>query len=250
MKTQLVTLLLVTLAFSTLANTQPMPKRQMHGWTYGLAMGINQELYKGYDQRVIPLPMLGYRGEKFDLYGPFMSYKAYQANDFTFKLSLSPRFAGFDESDSDFFIGMDEREFSFDAGFVLEYQPKPWKTTWALKQDILGKSDGTESQFTLSKSYRFGPLLVSPQVQLEYQSEKMVEYYYGVRAHEATAERPEYHPTSAFNPSIGTGFMMPGLGGMFNANLRYTWYDSEIADSPLTDNDSSFSLMFVYSRFF
>ncbi|WP_017444131.1 MipA/OmpV family protein [Gayadomonas joobiniege] len=238
------------LTVCTTAHGKTMPQQQMFGWTYGVGIGINQELYKGYERRVIPIPMIGYRGEKFDLYGPFMSYKAYQADDFAIKLTLSPRFAGFDESDSDVFIGMDEREFSFDAGLSLEYNPKPWKTRWAVKQDILGKSNGTESQLSISKSYRFGPLVVSPQAQIEYQSQNMVDYYYGVKAHEATAERPEYQPDAAYNPSIGTGFMMPGLGGMFNANVRYTWYDDQIADSPLTEKDSSFSFMLVYSRFF
>ena len=62
--------------------------------------------------RVIPLPILGYRGDRLSVLGPFVSYDVLNQRD-GIKLSAqaSPRFQGFDSSDSDVFIGMDERDF-------------------------------------------------------------------------------------------------------------------------------------------
>jgi outer membrane protein len=44
------------------------------GWLYGFGLGINGEIYKGYDRRVIPLPLIGYRGDKLLVLGPFANY--------------------------------------------------------------------------------------------------------------------------------------------------------------------------------
>lgn len=42
------------------------------GCLYGFGLGINQEIYAGYDYRVIPLPIIGYRGDNFRVLGPFV----------------------------------------------------------------------------------------------------------------------------------------------------------------------------------
>src|SRR5210317_704572 len=71
-----------------------------YGFIYGGAIGIRSEIYVGYDRRVILLPILGYRGEKLRIFGPFVNYEAYRDGALGFDVILSPRFSGFKESDS------------------------------------------------------------------------------------------------------------------------------------------------------
>ena len=47
------------------------------GWLYGFGLGINGEIYKGYDRRVIPLPLIGYRGDRLLVLGLVANYELF-----------------------------------------------------------------------------------------------------------------------------------------------------------------------------
>lgn len=222
-----------------------------YGLLYGAGLGINQELYKGYKRRVIPLPVIGYRGKKLQVFGPFASYNLVQTEHLSFSAKLSPRFQGFDESDSDIFIGMDERKFSMDLGAGAEYKYNNWKVSVDSMFDVLARSNGYENTFNVAKVLRYGPIFVEPSVSLAYLDEDMVNYYYGVRPEEATTERQAYIADSAFNTSLGISVTTPILfKGLTRLSVSHTWYDDDIADSPLTDSKRGYSLILTYSRFF
>ena len=102
-------LALVTACSLTLASTAVFAQQNRgaeppQGFLYGVGVGINQEIYRGYKRRVIPLPLVGYRGEKLSVYGPFVTYELAKANDVSLSAKLAPRFAGYDDSDSDVFV--------------------------------------------------------------------------------------------------------------------------------------------------
>lgn len=220
------------------------------GFLYGVGVGVNQEIYRGYKRRMIPLPLVGYRGEKLSVYGPFVSYELAKANDFSLSAKISPRFAGYDEDDSDAFIGM-KRKSSLDAGFGLQYRIDNWTLDTEVLSDVLGNSNGQEAKLKFSYGLRFGPLQVSPEVGISYSSSKLVNYYYGVQPNEAIAQRPAYRAGAAVNYHTGVAFSTPVLfGGMTRLGVQYHWYDNNIANSPLTDRDSGVSAFLAWSRFF
>ena len=220
------------------------------GFLYGVGLGINQEIYQGYKRRVIPLPLVGYRGEKLSVFGPFVSYELAKANDFSLSAKISPRFAGFDEDDSDVFIGM-KRKSSLDAGIGLQYKVDNWTLDTEALTDVLGNSNGQELKLKVSYGLRFGPLQVSPELGVSYSSGKLVNYYYGVQPNEATAQRPAYRASDAVNYHTGVAFSTAVLfGGMTRLGIQYHWYDNRIANSPLTDRDSGVSAFLAWSTFF
>ncbi|WAJ70811.1 MipA/OmpV family protein [Catenovulum adriaticum] len=246
-------LLLIFSCFSTQAKQAPSPKRQFsapQGFTYGVGVAVKREIYKGYKQRVVPLPLFGYQGDKLSVYGPFISYKLYQHNQVKVSALVAPRFEGFDESDSDYFEGMEERKFSMDAGLGVDYKPKGWHLSAKLRADVLSRSNGYEANFKVAKSYRYGPISFGPDIGLTYLDSHNVDYYYGVRASEATADRAFYQGQSALNKSVGFSASSPMYGGFVRAGINHTWYDDAITDSPLTERDASLSFMLTYSRFF
>ncbi|MGO2012417.1 MAG: MipA/OmpV family protein [Pseudoalteromonas sp.] len=221
------------------------------GLLYGFGLGINQELYKGYDRRVIPLPIIGYRGERFSALGPFISYDLIQKEGFKLAIQAAPRFQGFDSNDSDIFEGMDERKFSFDGGFGLTYQKSNWKVNLSSMFDILNRSDGYEIKSSIGRAFKQGPIFIEPTIGVSYLDANHVNYYYGVGAHEVGDFRPAYEADSAINTKIGLSIGTPiFLGGFTRLNLDYTMHGSSISDSPLVDSDTSFSLSLIYSRFF
>jgi MipA family protein len=221
------------------------------GYLYGLGIGLNQEIYKGYDYRFIPLPILGYRGENFRVLGPFISYDAVQFSDFELTIQAAPRFQGFDDSDSYIFENMTDRKFSMDAGIGLSYEKKNWKIGLSSMFDVLGRSNGFEAKTNVSKVFRAGPVFFEPSISISYLDDKHVNYYYGVKENEVNDNTYQYRGNSAINTTIGFSVATPILlGGFTQLALDYTWYDSSITDSPLVEDNTNLSARLLFSKFF
>lgn len=251
----LYTLGLLLLASVTLADAaergQNRAKIEPYGSIYGGALGIRSEIYVGYNQRVIPLPILGYRGEKLRIFGPFVNYEAYRDGAFGFDVKLSPRFNGFDESDSSIFDGMQAREISLDFGLGLNWQRDDWKVELAGLYDALDRNNGREMRASLSRAYRFGWVFLEPSIGVSYLDQHHVDYYYGVDETEVVSLRPAYRGDSALNRKLGVSLSTPAFfNGFTRIAVENVWYDSAISNSPLTEEDSSLSIYISFSRFF
>ncbi len=221
------------------------------GYLYGFGLGLNQEIYAGYDYRVIPLPIIGYRGDNFRVLGPFVSYDAMEFSDIELTIQLAPRFQGFDESDSFIFENMEERKFSMDAGLGLSYEKKDWKIGLSSMFDVLGRSKGYEAKANISRVFRKGPLFFEPSLSVSYLDSNHVDYYYGVKANETNEFTSEYLGQSALNTTFSLSLATPVfLGGFTQVVVNYTWYDSAITNSPLVEDDSNISARFLFSKFF
>lgn len=221
------------------------------GFSYGVGVGVNQEIYQGYSNRTIPLPIIGYQGDRLTVYGPFVSYKLLDLGNISFSAKLAPRFAGFDESDSAVFSGMAKRKDSIDGGIGMQLRQDSWKFEAQTVFDLLGNSHGQESKLSVGYSYRAGPVIIEPQFGVSYSDSKLVNYYYGVRPDEATAQRPAYKADGAVNYNAGVSVSTAlFFGGMTRLGVEHHWYGSSISDSPLTDRDTGLSAFLSWSRLF
>lgn len=223
------------------------------GFLYGFAVNINQEIYKGYDRRVVPIPVLGYRGDDLTIFGPFASYDIADFTNLSLAIKLAPRFAGFDEGDSDIFNGMDTRHSSMDGGLGIDYKLNNLRLDYRVMFDLLGNSHGYESTAKASYVWRINNVFLEPSIGLKFQDSDMVDYYYGVRDYEVTATRAYYSGHNALNSTVGISAITNRiLDGLTRVSLSKTWYDNAITNSPLVeiDAESGLSLFLSYSRFF
>ena len=221
------------------------------GFLYGFGLGINQEIYKGYDYRVIPLPIIGYRSDDFRVLGPFISYDALAIGEVEISIQAAPRFQGFDESDSYVFKNMSDRKFSMDAGLGLSYERNNWKIGLSSMFDILGNSNGYEASANISRVFRQGPVFFEPRLSVSYLDDKHVDYYYGVKAEETNEFTSQYQGSSALNTTLGFSVSTPILlGGFTSIAIDYTWYDNSITKSPLVEDDTNLSARLLFSKFF
>jgi outer membrane protein len=225
--------------------------RDTSGFLYGVGLSTNKEIYKGYNRRNIILPIIGYRGEKLNVYGPFVTYDVKEISDVKFLVQIAPRFQGYEEEDSYIFNGMADRKISMDAGIGLKYQKNDWKLSFSSMFDILNRSNGIELTSAIAHTFRFGPVFVEPRVVLSYLDSNHVDYYYGVRQEEVNANRVEYIGKSGMNTGFGISISTPILlGGFTQLNLQQTWFATEITDSPLVENHANLSVRLLYSRKF
>lgn len=237
----------VALCSTTVTAQQAAPE----GFLYGFGIGVNQEIYRGYSSRTIPLPILGYRGEKLSVYGPFISYKLLELGNISFSTKLAPRFAGFDESDSSVFTGMAKRKDSLDGGIGVQLRQQGWLLEADMMFDLLGNSNGWESKLAVSYSYIATVVMIEPKFGISYSGSKLVNYYYGVSPDEATAQRAAYKASDTFNYNAGVSLSTPlFFDGITRLGIEHHWYGSSISDSPLTDRDSGWSATLSWSTFF
>lgn len=235
------------LCSATVAAEQAAPQE----FLYGVGIGVNQEIYRGYSSRTIPLPILGYRGEKLSVYGPFISYKLLELGNISFSAKLAPRFAGFDESDSNVFANMAKRKDSLDGGIGVQLRQQGWLLEADTVFDLLGNSNGRESKLAVSYSYIAGIVMIEPKFGISYSDSKLVNYYYGVRPDEATTQRVAYKASGVVNYNAGFSLSTPiFFGGLTRLGIEHHWYGSSISDSPLTDSDKGLSAFLSWSTFF
>jgi outer membrane scaffolding protein for murein synthesis (MipA/OmpV family) len=246
------TLLAINLV--TAAPNQPTPSKTQPsmplGFIYGAGVSYQQQIYKGFGQRTIALPLLGYVGERLNIFGPFMSYSLVKKDDWILDVNLSPRFSGFDEDDSVFFSGMKNRKDSADAGVSVKYSPNDWSFKFKALTDVLSKSSGTELELSLAKSYRINGFSIEPSISMNHQNDNLVDYYYGVRSSEASLERNFYQASSTVNKNLNLSISKPLDVGLLRLDLTHTWYGSEITNSPLVDADSTLGARLFFITYF
>jgi len=222
-------------------------------FSFGAGAIITKEPYKGIDTKSQGIPFFLYRTERLSLYGPLMSYSLFEEQDWEIEAIAKVRFEGYEQDDSRFLQGMDDREWTLELGGSLSKTFAMGNITADCTADILNEHKGHEIRLYYSYDFRnvLGnqALTVSPNIGLSYRSRQLNDYYYGVRAPEATASRPEYHVGDS------TG-LMAGLRGnyTFRENLSLTvlisfeWLGDEIRNSPIVDEDhiESFLIGIMY----
>lgn len=220
------------------------------GFFYGVGLIIPHNLYGGKKNRILPIPMIGYLGERLKIFGPNISYAFLQDGGLSLNVILKGRFDGFDANDSELFVDMEKRSSSADAGLGLGYEFQNWRVDLSASRDILGKSNGSEIDFELGKQFAAGQLSITPSIGITWQDAKLVDYYYGVRAPEAIAGRALYTGTAATNYRVGLAISKPLFGGSIRANIGYHFYHKAITNSPLVDKNSDANLFLSYTHFF
>lgn len=167
--------------------------------TIGAGPYIQTQPYQNAKPIFVPSPVIFYdnglfyvRWTRFGMY--FLGAK-HDNYAWGFSLTAQPRTYGYKASDSKVLQGMDERKTTFEGGlaFSASYGDKYIETM--LLTDVLGQYDTWVFKTEIGDEYHLGNLSFYPSLIAIYQSKKFLDYYYGVKASEATAQRPAYMPS-------------------------------------------------------
>ena len=219
----------------------------------GLGVGIgvisSASEYRGEGRSLMPIPFITYFGDRFYVVGPRLGMKLGGWGNATLRLITGFRFGGYDGGDSDFLSGMDGRRHTLDAGLNLSYAlPSGFGLDAEFLTDALGRHRGREAKVSLKKSFRAGGWSFAPSAGLTRQSARLADYYYGVRASEATAARPEYRSGAALNGEAGARI---GYGItdaiIFTGIVSVRFLDRGIRRSPIVGRPRPISTIFGIS---
>lgn len=249
MKKHLCTLALT--ATMLLSITQPANARGSFGVGLGLFNGSTE--YKDIDAEVYLLPVLIYEGENFNL-SPTRGEYHFQLSSNSWVSAIGAlRLQGYEADDNSAFKGMDNRDMGFDLGASINYYDEQLgflSLEWL--SDVTDISNGDEVSAIWAYPIEGKTLTITPSVFARWQSEKLVNYYYGVKNKEATATRAAYKPdaASSFGMALTLDYKLTSNIALFSELSAYSLHD-EIKESPLVGSDKDFgyniSAGFVYN---
>ena len=243
--TTVVLVIAIVAAVSRAAQSEAQAEPEKAEIFVGAGAVISSKPYEGVRSKVYGVPMFGYEGERLYLRGISGGYRLLKHNGWSFGPMLRPRFEGYEASDSRALEGMDDRRGTLEAGLDLS-----WRADWGLLStlfltDLLGEHDGQELEVSYTLLFPYAGFQFIPSAGLRWRSGDLVDFYYGVKADEARADRPAYTPSATLSPVIRLAVRrkLTTHWGLL-LGFQYEWLDDEIVDSPIVEDDTIVSLLF------
>lgn len=233
-------LMLLTCIFFALAG--PLAAAEV---SLGLGGGWQTSPYKGHDDTVLPIPLINIEGETFYLHGPDAGAYICKGENQAFAVGVSYGGQEFDSGDTDDarLKRLDDRDATLSAYMQYTVNSDYGNASLRILRDVLGKSDA----FSAEASYKYplyaGPITLIPGVGAVWDSEKQLEYYYGVSGHEARRSGlSEYNPNAAVSPfiSLEANWQFTEKLSLMAAE-KVLFLNDEIKDSPMVGDGQVFS---------
>ncbi|MCT4712980.1 MipA/OmpV family protein [Enterobacteriaceae bacterium H11S18] len=208
-------------------------------WSLGAAVLVTPNPYKGDQDRVYPVPMIGYEGEDFYLRGFNAGY--YLWNDKTDKLSAVIYYdpLHFRPKDSNYrnLRALDSRKATMMAGLSYVHNTEYGFLRTVLAGDVLDNSNGINWDTAWLYRYNADRLTLTPGIGVQWSSENQNEYYYGVSKKESSRSGvSSYDPSNGWSPyvELSVNYKLTDDWNVFGMG-RYIRLSDEVNDSPIID---------------
>lgn len=220
-------------------------------WQLGVGVIVLDKPYTGMDTEFKPIPVVGYIGERLQVFGPRASYLLAGNETFSLRADSIIRFSGYEPADSAALQGMDERDMTLEAGLTVSAGGAFGELALSVLTDVLDRHSGQEAVLRYGYEFAGERLTFTPFAGLRWISSNLADYYYGVRAEEATPSRAAYAAPSSTTPLVGltARYRLSSHWGVFGL-LTYEQLDGGLRDSPIVENDHSSLLLLTLTRNF
>ncbi|MCF2949139.1 MipA/OmpV family protein [Paraglaciecola aquimarina] len=192
-----------------------------------------------------------WRGFFIDLYGEshtplVFGYNAYDSKNWSFDVVLIPTGNGMGEELDDRFIGINERHVSVMLGGRATGYFAGNTLQLSMQHDITGNSSGTSASVLVGRNWQYRNWNFHGMLGLNYNDEKLVDYYLGVSEEEAArTDFTAFTGKSVLGFTAEAGVTYPiNEDWVFRATTRYGSAIDNDSDSPLflTDRDNAMSV--------
>ena len=218
-------------------------------WGLGAGVGLIDKGYAGFDSETKVLPIFYFDNKWIHVAGTDLDIKVGQLGNVAF--SAHAKFGVgdvYEESDSYIFEGMENRQSSIWLGSKVEWKNSVVDTSLEILTDATDKSDGQQASLDLSRTFQITDhLSFEPSININWYSEKYVDYYYGVQAVEAIDGRDEFHGEASVNYGASARFRYAfDKHQSVSLGFKYESFGQEIKDSPLVDKNYSSTVSAFY----
>lgn len=219
---------------------------------FSLGVGVFSEERTFGETETSAVPLIDYDSTYFSVSGASADLKLPWISTETVGLAFRAKYSvgeGYDESDADILDGMEDREGGFWTGAAVEWDAGVADFSLEALADVSGDSDGHRVQLEVSRDFQWNRMVLTPRIAGTWMDDNAVDYFYGVRADEATADRPEYAGEATTNLTVGLrAAYLPAANHMIIFDISATSVGDSIGDSPITTDDTltAVGLGYVY----
>ena len=224
--------------------------------TIGLGPYIQTQPYKqDSDPILVASPVIFFDNSLFYIrwsrFGMYFLGKKEQDFAWGFSITAQPRTYGYKPKESQALEGMDERKTTFEAGlaFSASFDDKYIETM--LLTDMLGRYESWIFKTEMGDTYHLGQFSFYPSLIIIYQSQKFLDYYYGIKESEEIAGvRPVYRPSDGVLFAAQTYISHPITDKLSTlVNIRADLIPKTAYDSPIVSNRYIYSglLSLIYT---
>ena len=225
------------------------------GTEWGLGIGVlaKQDAYRGIKRENEVVPWLRFENEYLEFNGLELevrlpSLQLGERSQIKFGLVGEFDMSGYEAKDAPILAGMAERKGGFWAGAKAEWEYDFVKVSAAWAADASGHSKGRKFGLGLEAEWHLGEhAMLVPYVAAYWLDKKYVDYYYGVRAAEATVGRAAYVGKGGVNVDIGlrTMYQFDEHHSML-LDVSITRLSKQIKASPLVGRSSTNQVILGY----
>lgn len=208
-------------------------------WGLGLAVMYENKPYRDFDNKTEVLPVLSFENRWVRLAGPGIELKLGKSGGLSYGLVASYAGDGYKPGDSPYLAGMDKRHAGVWLGGRARYNAGFAQFSAEWSGDSSGYSQGQKLRLGVERRFAVGALGLTPRLSATWHDRKFVQYFYGVSASEARADRPAYQPGSAVDTELGLrlDYRLAPQQTLF-MDLGVSALGSAIKDSPLVERSS------------
>jgi outer membrane protein len=209
-----------------------------YNWGLGAGVGIKKSPYAGVNSKTSALPLISFENKYVRLFGNQFDVKLPSYGPFDFSLRTQVAIGdGYKGSDSARLNGMADRKGAVFVGGAATWRNAIANVSVDWLKDVSGRSKGSEFKLGAEHPFRFaGAFEIAPHAQFLHVDGKYVDYYYGVRASEATPVRQEYlgKSTSELQAGVRFAYLLAAHQRIL-LDVSDTHLGSGITDSPIVD---------------
>jgi len=216
--------------------------------TLGAGPYLQTQPYKDTKAILVPSPVVFFDNSLF--YIRWSQVGVYFLGDkqdeyaWAFSLTAQPRPYGYEPEDSPYLKGMQSRESTAEGGLAFSAKYHQHYIEVMGLTDLLDRYDSWIVKGELGTEYKLGNFTLYPSLICIYQSDKFVDYYYGVKASEEDLSlgRHFYEPEGGFQLGAQTYISYPITDTWSTLiNARVDKLTSDAANSPLTQSGYIYS---------
>lgn len=246
-KTHWIAALLAMYCSTSAMAEELFPTTELLGPRWGLGVGTlyENEGYVGGSAEAELLPLVFYQGKRFRVLGPQAEYRVWQGDAWSASLRGEYRFDGYEPDEEELFEGMAERKASLHFGGEVKHSAG-WGDITVEFLKSARASKGYRAAVYYAYPFQLGKWTLMPKAGIERYDAKFTDYYYGVRAEEATGARPRYEAGGSTNFDIGIDFQRAFGRHLLMGSVKYRGFGSAIKDSPLIEDSGSPRLTLAY----
>lgn len=233
------------------------PEDRSGNWSIGVNYDVSQSPYLGEDHRTDVMPNFIYMGETFYLDTTELGWHVIDNSAWQFDIGTHYLLAGYNDHtffsdtgetrpEDDPLKGMD-RSGTFEGKVALTYKSRFGRWKVGINHDLTNTHGGGGVNTGWNKTWKIDNWQLRPWVEANWLSSEKSDYYFGVNKDEVLPTRPVYSLSDSTNLRGGVAVVYnPWPAHFIGLNLGYTYFDPDISNSPIVQENAIFSTSLSY----